>query len=346
VFLLAAGYACTVTVNAQAATFALPAPGNTIVGETRVVTDVGQNTLLDIARHYDLGYHEIEAANRGIDLWAPGKHQKIVVPTEFILPPKPWTGIVINMPQRRLYYFPKPETGQAPRVMTYPLSIFRSGWPTPLGTTRVIGKHKDPSWFVPKSIQEEHRRNGEPNFPTYFPPGPDNPMGMLAIQTGFPAIFIHGTNKPWGVGLRTSHGCFHLYPENAAEIFPILPVETPVRIINAPYVIGRRENRLYMAAFERIADYPSPLGPLTCAVAAVVRLMSDEPDEVRRTAVDWERVPGVAQAQSPVPAVISPGGPTLEEYISAIRPEVYRYPPYGKDANGGLLPKKAMQAVQ
>jgi L,D-transpeptidase ErfK/SrfK len=147
------------------------------------------------------------------------------------------------------------------------------------------------------------------------------------------------------VGLRTSHGCFHLYPENAAEIFPILPVETPVRIINAPYVIGRRENRLYMAAFERIADYPSPLGPLTCAVAAVVRLMSDEPDEVRRTAVDWERVPGVAQAQSPVPAVISPGGPTLEEHIAAIRPEVYRYPPYGKDANGGLLPK-ARQTVQ
>jgi L,D-transpeptidase ErfK/SrfK len=339
VFLLAAGCANTVAMNAQAATFALPASGNTIVGETRVVTDVGKNTLLDIARHFDLGYQEIVAANPDVSIWAPEQDQKIVVPTEFILPPKPWVGIVINMPQRRLYYFPKPQMGQEPQVMTFPLSIFRPGWPTPLGSTRIIAKQKDPSWFVPKSIQEEHRTQGEPEFPTYFPPGPDNPMGMLAMQTGFTSIFIHGTNKPWGVGLRTSHGCFHLYPEDASQLFFNLPVGTPVRIINAPYVVGRRESRLYMAAFEPIADYPSTLGPLTCAVAAVVRLMSDMPDEVRRTVVDWEEVPVVAQAESPVPAVISPGGPSLQEFVAAIKPEAYRYPPYGKAANGGLLPQ-------
>jgi len=339
VFLLAVGYDCTETVNAQAAAFALPAADNTIVGQTRVVTDIGRNTLLDIARHYDLGYHEIEAANRGIDLWAPGKHQNIVVPTEFILPPKPWAGIVINVPQRRLYFFPKPRTGQQPLVMTFPLSIFRPGWPTPLGSTRIIAKQKDPAWFVPKSIQEEHRKNGEPEFPTYFPPGPDNPMGMLAMQTGFPAIFIHGTNQPWGVGMRTSHGCFHLYPEDAAELFPILPVGTPVRIINDPYVVGRREGRLYMAAFEPISDYPSTISPLSSAVAAVVKLLSDKPDGARRTEVDWDRVTFIAQAQSPVPAVISPGGPTLDMIIAAINPEPYRFHPYGMDANGGMLPK-------
>ena len=339
-FLLATGYPCTIRVIAQAATFALPVTDNTIIGEVRVVTDIGKNTLLDIARHYDLGYEEIVAANPKLSIWVPGKHQKIVVPTEFILPPKPWEGIVINVPQRRLYYFPKPRRGEEALVMTFPLSIFRPGWPTPLGRTRIISKHKDPSWFVPKSIQEEHRKNGEPGFPTYFPPGPDNPMGMLAIQTGFPAIFIHGTNQPWGVGMRTSHGCFHLYPEDAAEIFPILPVDTPVRIIDNPYVIGRRDGRMYMATFELISDYPSPLSPLSRAVAAVARLRSDMPDTtIYSIKVDWDKVAVASMTGSPVPADISPEGPTLEELIASINPEAYHYPPYGIDANGGTIPK-------
>ena len=240
--ILVAGCACTVAVSAQAATFALPADGNTIVGHVRVVTDIGKNTLFDIMRHFDLGYEEIVAANPGVSVWVPGQHQKIVAPTEFILPPKPWVGIVINVPQRRLYYFPKPKKGEAPQVMTFPLSIFRPGWPTPLGRTRIIAKYRDPNWIVPKSIQEEHRKEGESQFPSYFPPGPDNPMGMLAMQTGFPEIFIHGTSEPWGVGMRTSHGCFHLYPEDAAQLFPALPVGTPVRIINEP-LRGRHARR-------------------------------------------------------------------------------------------------------
>jgi L,D-transpeptidase ErfK/SrfK len=339
IFLLLVGYGSTLIMNAQAATFALPEPDNTIVGRVRVVTDVGKNTLFDIARHYDLGHQEIVSANPGVSLWVVNKNQKIVVPTEFILPPKPWTGVVINVPQRRLYYFPKPRIGEKPLVMTFPLSIFRPGWPTPLGRTSIIAKYKDPSWFVPKSIQEEHRKNGEPDFPTYFPPGPDNPMGMLAMQTGFREIFIHGTNEPWGVGMRTSHGCFHLYPEDAAQLFPILPVGTPVRIINDPYVVGRRYGRLYMAAFEPLTDYPSTTGPLSTAVAAVVRLLSDKPDATHRAEVDWERVTFVAQAGSPVPMAISPGAQGLENLIAEIEPEAYPYPPYGTDANSGLLPK-------
>jgi L,D-transpeptidase ErfK/SrfK len=163
-------------------------------------------------------------------------------------------------------------------------------------------------------------------------------MGMLAMQTGFPEIYIHGTNEPWGVGMRTSHGCFHLYPEDAAELFPILPVGAPVRIINDPYVVGRRYGRLYMAAFEQLTDYPSMTDPLSTAVAAVVRLLSDKPDAGRRAEVDWERVISVAQAGSPVPMAIIPGAQTLENLIAEIEPEVHRYSPYGKDANSGLLP--------
>ena len=336
--ILAMGWASTSAVKAQAATFALPADGSTIVGHVRVVTDIGKNTLFDIMRHFDLGYEEIVAANPKVSVWVPDQNQKIVAPTEFILPPKPWEGIVINVPQRRLYYFPKPKKGEAPWVMTFPLSIFRPGWPNPLGLTRIIAKYRDPKWIVPKSILEEHRKEGESQFPSYFPPGPENPMGMLAMQTGFPEIFIHGTSEPWGVGMRTSHGCFHLYPEDAAQLFPALPVGTPVRIINEPYVIGMRGGQLYMAAFKPITDYPTKESPLTRAIAAVTRLLPDKLDAPGRPAVDWERVVSVAEAERPVPVAISPGAPTLQEIIAEINPEAYPYLPYGKDANAGLPP--------
>lgn len=336
--LLAVGWAGTVAVSAQAATFTLPADGGTMVGRVQVVTGIGKNTLLDIMRHFDLGYEEIVAANPNVSVWGPEQNQRIVASTEFILPPKPWEGIVINVPQRRLYYFPKPKKGVAPRVMTFPLSIFRPGWPNPLGRTRIIAKYRDPKWIVPKSIQEEHRKDGESQFPSYFPPGPDNPMGMLAMQTGFPEIFIHGTNEPWGVGMRTSHGCFHLYPEDAAQLFSALPVGTPVRIINEPYVVGLRGGQLYMAAFKPISDYPAKGSPLTRAVAAVTRLLPDKLDAPERPAVDWERVVSVAEAESPVPVAISPGAPTLQEIIAEIQAEAYPYRPYGKDANAGSPP--------
>jgi L,D-transpeptidase ErfK/SrfK len=336
---LAVGCVSAVAVSSQAATFTLPADGSTIIGHVRVVTDIGKNTLFDIARHYDLGYKEIVAANPGVSVWVPDQHQKIVVPTEFILPLKPWVGIVINVPQRRLYFFPKPKKGEAPQVITFPLGIFRPGWPTPLGLTRIIAKYRDPSWIVPKSIQEEHRKEGESQYPSYFPPGPDNPMGMLAMQTGFPEIFIHGTSEPWGVGMRTSHGCFHLYPEDAAQLFSALPVGTPVRIINDPYVVGMRGGQLYMAAFKPIDDYPTKESPLTRAVAAVTRFLPDKPDAPGRPALDWERVLSVAQDERPVPVSISPGTPSLQEVIAEIKSEAYRYLPYGKDANDGLPPR-------
>ena len=193
---------------------------------------------------------------------------------------------------------------------------------------------------MPKSIQEEHRNNGEVNFPDYFPPGPDNPMGMLAMETGFPEIFIHGTNRPWGVGMRTSHGCFHLYPEDAAQLFPVLPVGTPVRIINEPYVAGRRDGRVYLAAFEPLTDYPITGSQLTYAVASVTRLLSDNQGAEGRHEVDWDRVLSVAQALSPVPIAVNPGGLTLQEIISEITTEVYHFPPYGRDANLGLVPER------
>jgi L,D-transpeptidase ErfK/SrfK len=317
-------------VPGRSATFFLPTDGSNIVGQIQVVTADSRNTLLDIARHYDLGYEEITVANPGVSIWLPGEGTPVVVPTEFILPPRPWRGIVVNIPQRRLYYFPRHKPKERATVVTLPIGIARPGWPTPLGTTRIIGKHKDPSWFVPKSIQEEQRRLGEANFPDYFPPGPNNPMGMLALETGFAQIFIHGTNRPWGVGMRVSHGCLHLYPEHAAYLFPEVAVGTPVRIINQPVMVGDRDHLLYLSVFEPEDEYPGEQVNLIEKAMDALALY-DAP-------VDWKRVEHVVNGKKIVPVPVSVGAPSLDEIIASTKPEKYEFEPYGIEANDAMPP--------
>ena len=328
------------SATALSATFILPTDGSNMVGQIKVVTPDPNNTLLDIARHYDLGYNEITAANPGVSLWLPGAGSRIVVPAEFILPPRPWTGIVINIAQRRLYYFPRPNANEPAKVVTFPTGISRPGWATPLGKTRIIAKFKDPSWIVPKDIVAEHRNQGNANFPDYFPPGPNNPMGMLALETGFSEIYIHGTNRPWGVGMRVSHGCVHLYPENAAELFSSVPVGTEVRVINQPFAVGIRDQVFYLSAAKPVSEYPgSQLSPANLAAQAVVDYLTRHTGSL--PAIDWDRIRQVANAESVLPAPISMGAPTLTQMIDAIQAEKYDYPPYGIDANDAGQPINA-----
>jgi len=318
------------SVPARGATFFLPTDGSNIVGQFQVVTADSRNTLLDIARHFDLGHEEITLANPGVSIWLPGEGTRIIVPTAFILPPRPWQGIVMNIPQRRLYYFPRRKAKERATVITFPIGIARPGWPTPLGTTRIIGKHKDPSWFVPKSIQEEYRSQGEPDFPEYFPPGPTNPMGMLALQTGFAQIFIHGTNRPWGVGMRVSHGCLHLYPEHAATLFSEVSIGTPVRIINQPVMVGNRDGLLYLSVFEPVDGYPDDQGSLLEQAMDALTLY-DAP-------IDWNRVEQAVDAKRIVPTPVSVGAPSLDDILALIRPEKYEFEPYGIEANDAMPP--------
>ena len=314
----------------RAATFLLPTDGSNMVGQLHVVIADSRNTLLDIARHYDLGYEEITLANPGVSVWLPGEGTRVVVPTEFILPPQPWVGIVVNIPQRRLYYFPRRQANEPATVITFPIGIARPGWPTPLGSTRIIAKEKDPSWIVPKNIQAEHRSQGETDFPDYFPPGPNNPMGMLALETGFSQIFIHGTNRPWGVGMQVSHGCIHLYPENAAYLFPRVPVGTPVRIINQPVMVGERGPLLYLSVSKPIDEYPSPEGGLFMqAMEALTRYTPK---------INWDRMQQVVDAKQVIPVPVNAGAPGLDDIIASIKPEKYDFEPYGIEANDATPP--------
>jgi L,D-transpeptidase ErfK/SrfK len=233
--------------------FLLTHADQSVVGEPQVVFARKEDTLSDLAREYGLGYDEIVAANPEVDPWLPGDNTPILLPTQYVLPNVPKEGVVLNIATKRLFYFPEVADGEYQEVLTYPIGIGRVGWETPLGSTSVVSKAKDPQWWVPASVRREHAEMGNP-LPAIVPPGPDNPLGTRVLKLDMPGYLIHGTNQPYGVGMRVSHGCVRLYPENIELLYALVSVGEPVMIINEPYQIGQRDGVLYFEAHAPLDD--------------------------------------------------------------------------------------------
>jgi L,D-transpeptidase ErfK/SrfK len=260
------------TTPLHAVTFTLPAPGDDVVGQTFTLTTRWEETFSDIARIYDIGYRQMVAANPNVDAWLPGEGTEVVIPQQYILPPGPREGVVINLAELRLYYYPK----DRPVVETYPIGIGREGWSTPTGQTQVVGKKEGPSWTVPASILKEHEEDGDP-LPPVVPPGPNNPLGNHAIYLGMSGYLLHGTNKPYGVGMRVSHGCIRLYPENIEQFFEQVEKGTPVRIINQPYKAGWLKGELYVQVHPPLVEYVQKNGHnYTELVNAVISQLGED----------------------------------------------------------------------
>ncbi len=237
-----------------AATYPLPADGD-LIGESSEVTAGAEDTLIDIAHAHGLGYEELVNANPGVDPWVPGEGTYVRLPLRRILPDTPREGIVVNLPEHRLYYYPPARAGEARVVVTYPVSVGKMDWHTPIGLTKVVAKVKDPPWYPPESVRAEHAKRGDP-LPKVIPAGPDNPLGLYAMRLGIPggAYLIHGTNKPAGVGMQVTHGCMRLYPEDIEALFKIVAVDTPVRIVNQPHKVGLAGGRLYVEVHPPLVD--------------------------------------------------------------------------------------------
>jgi L,D-transpeptidase ErfK/SrfK len=233
--------------------FVLESPQQTVVGAPQIVYTTEENTLSDLAREYGLGYDEIVAANPDVDPWLPGDRTPVLLPTQYVIPDVPRDGLVLNIASKRLFYFPRAAEGESQKVMTYPIGIGRVGWETPLGATEVVSKATDPHWFVPASVRREHAEMGDP-LPSVVPPGPDNPLGAYVLKLDMPGYLIHGTNQPYGVGMRVSHGCVRLYPENIELLFSLVEVGEPVQIINEPFLLGRYNGELYFEAHHPLED--------------------------------------------------------------------------------------------
>lgn len=334
----------------HAENFSLPQAGDDLIGEIRHTKARQEDTLIDIARRFSVGQDEMVMANQNVDRWLPKAGTDVLIPQEYILPDAPRAGVVVNIPEMRLYYFPikvrpapvkpqkvkkaaapvcKPLTQTAPsktgakpaatngkmvapksatsaktpakaapasksassaagkgsapktasvkapvcqpstaskneptpvaaapaaefdaamgQVITYPVSMGRMDWRTPLGMTRVVDKQKDPSWTPPASIKREHAAKGDP-LPDVVPPGPDNPLGKYAMRLGVSGYLIHGTDaaKADGIGMRVTHGCMRMYNEDVAKLFPLIPVGAPVYLVNQPVKLGWKNGWLYM----------------------------------------------------------------------------------------------------
>lgn len=247
----------TLSPRSYAGSFFLPTPENDVVGQLIAIQLNSSDTLLDIARQFDVGYNEIIQANPNIDPWQPAKDSFVIVPTLYVLPNVPREGIVINVPEMRLYYYPKPKKDQAPMVITYPISIGKEGWLMPLGQSKITAKIENPSWTVPQSIRAAYKKEGY-DLPAVVPPGEKNPLGKFAMKLGDSGYFIHGTNKPHGIGMRVSYGCIRLYPEDIAKFIYMTPRNTPVTIINQPFKVGKHHGEIYIEAHPTLAEWEIP----------------------------------------------------------------------------------------
>jgi L,D-transpeptidase ErfK/SrfK len=287
---------------AAASTFELPADGSPVVGADSSVTTVYADTLPELAHRFSLGYYEIIRANPGVDVWLPGAGKTVLIPGRRILPPGPHEGIVVNLPEHRLYYYPKPHGRFDKRVViTFPVSIGKMDWRTPLGETRVIAKIKHPVWYPPASIRKEHAANGDP-IPKEVGPGPDNPLGDFALRlaAGEGEYLIHGTNNPVAVGMSVTHGCIRMYPEDVAALFPLIPVGTKVWLINDPVKVAWVDGRL-------LIEVPPPVDEQGQTVEPNLELLSQLLDQALGTstaAIHWDLARQTLQAANGIPTVV------------------------------------------
>ncbi|MDR3415923.1 MAG: L,D-transpeptidase family protein [Nevskia sp.] len=256
------------------------------------------DTLLDVARRFDVGYAGIRAANPQFDPWVPPVDEPLLLPTQHIVPAGAVKGILINVAELRLYYF-MPD-GSA--VLSFPLGIGREGWQTPLGGTRVARKVVHPVWVPTPSERTEN-----PDLPASVAPGPDNPMGDYALYLARRGYAIHGTNRPFSIGRRDSHGCIRLYPEDIARLYALAGVGTPVTVVDQPVKLGWQDGELYLevhagqAGADALEQGLEPPSPAQDVVDAMVRGAAGA--EVER--VNWDTVHLTAQQMRGMPVQVT-----------------------------------------
>lgn len=280
--------------SAVANEYAAPQPGEHLIGAVRTVEAQFEDSFETLGERYGFGHLEMIAANPGVDAWLPGAGREVVLPGQFIVPDAPAEGIVVNLPEYRLYYYSESE----PKVITYPVGIGREGWSSPIGETRVARKVANPAWYPPQSVREEHAAEGD-FLPPVVPPGPDNPMGPYKMNLALSGYVIHGTNKNFGIGMRVSHGCFRLRNDDISKLFPEVPLGTKVTIVNQPYKLGVYQGDLYLEVHTPLGEdgRPSTLD----RQAAIQALLASKSALTDRFRLDWKRIRDVVYAEEGIP---------------------------------------------
>ncbi|WP_246221683.1 L,D-transpeptidase family protein [Marichromatium bheemlicum] len=278
------------TVKAPAETYRLEHPGDSVIGFPFYFATRADDTLLDVARQNNQGFEDMRSANPEVDMWVPGAGTEVMVPTFYVLPDAPRQGIVINRPEKRLYFYPPNDPEE---VRSYAISVGREGMDTPLGSFTIIEKKRDPSWTPGPSVRAAHAAYGD-ILPAVVPPGPDNPLGQFAMRLSDPEYLIHGTSKPWGLGMEVSAGCIRLYPEGIEELFSLTELRTQVTIVDQPYKLGWRGDDLYLEVHIDREEKRQ-------AARAVIPATLVETEGVK---IDWHEVQRAIDENTGVPLVV------------------------------------------
>lgn len=281
--------------QAFALTFVLPAQGDSVVGHVQWTQALPGDTFSKIGRRYDMGYFELVEANPTIDPVHLVPGTIIVIPSRFILPAGPRQGIVINLAELRIYYYPS----HRHIVITYPVGIGREGWDTPLGPSWIAQKISNPTWFVPESIRKDRAKDGV-HLPLKVPPGPDNPLGGYAMRLKQLTFLIHGTNDYEGVGRRSSAGCLRLFPEDIESLYPQVKRKERVYIVDSPYKMGWDKDRLYLEAHVPLQGRSALR--LTQQRATMEKLVGVNSDKAAN--IQWQSVDKIALSQNGIPQMI------------------------------------------
>lgn len=280
---------------ASARVVPLPYKNSDVIGKVREITVPRGANITDIGQKYSVGYLEFFEANPKINLKNLWAGERLILPTKYILPPVPKRGIVINLAELRMYYYPKNSNS----VYIFPIGIGRSHTPTPLMQSKIIAKHKNPTWFPTDDTHKEARELGI-MLPKKILPGPQNPLGKYSIRLSQRTYLIHGTNRPDGVGIRSSGGCIRMYPADIEQLFKMVSVGTPVNIIDQPFKTGWKNNVLYLESHVPVefkhkkAD--EQMEPLVDTLESLVNTYNAK--------IDWRRAVRVAEQQTGIPRPI------------------------------------------
>lgn len=266
-------------------------PKGDVAGRLKTYNIQSDENLYAIAHHFDIGVNEIRYANPGVNPWKPKATRAILIPSLYVLPQKR-EGIVINLPELRLYYYhPNGE------VYTFPVAIGRDGWNTPVATTKIVKKRKDPIWIPTESIRAE-----DPTLPDFVPAGPKNPLGKYALNLGIPGFALHGTLAPRTIGTRASHGCLRMYPKDIEALFHMVEVGTPVAIVDEPYKLGWRGRELFVELPPGKRNAAERKSAVTAISRAIARYAGDQ------VTIDADALAQAVVASDGIPVAIGKRG--------------------------------------
>ena len=284
---------------ADADRYIVPPEDLDLIGRMRTTRTYESESLIALTRRLGLGQQEIRHANPGVDRWVPGEGESIILPTRYILPDTPRSGVVVNLPEMRLYYFHTASNEPLRFVDTFPVSIGRELWETPLGLTHVIGKKSNPDWYPPQSIKQEALERGV-QLADRVPAGPDNPLGDHAIYLDVPGYLMHGTNAPNGIGMQVTHGCIRLYPDDINYLFDTLEIGTQINLINQPVKVGWHADVLYLEVHPPVLSPKPSIDQLMESAVALIKKQITDPDYHWRTS----QIRRIVSMQTGVPAPI------------------------------------------